>query len=149
MHFEGVHFSYSTFEEEVKVLRGLTLSVQVGKSLALVGPSGSGKSTVFHLVEKFYKPTSGAILLDDNDIKNLKDSWLRQQIAIVSQEPVLFNMSIADNIRYGANFRQVTNEEIESAAKSANIHEFILSLPEVRQILLSILFFTKYLIIGL
>ena len=131
MQFEGVHFSYSTSEEEKKVLRGLTLSVEIGRSLALVGPSGSGKSTAISLLEKFYKPTSGAILVDGTDVKSLKDSWLRQQIAIVSQEPVLFDMSIADNIRYGANFREVTDEEIQEAAQSANIHEFIMNLPEV------------------
>ncbi len=71
-------------------------------------------------------------MLDGSDIKHLKDSWLRQQISLVSQEPVLFDMSIADNIRYGANFREVTDEEIQEAAKSANIHDFIISLSEVR-----------------
>ena len=115
----------------MKILRGLTISVDPGKTLAFVGSSGSGKSTAISLLEKFYKPTAGAILLDDNDIKSLRDSWLRQQISLVSQEPVLFDMSIADNIRYGANFREVTDEEIQDAAKSANIHDTIISLPQV------------------
>ena len=105
--------------------------MEPGKTLAFVGPSGSGKSTTLSLLEKFYKLTSGSIMLDGSEIKHLKDSWLRQQISLVSQEPVLFDMSIADNIRYGANFREVTDEEIQEAAKSANIHDFIISLSEV------------------
>ncbi len=112
----------------------------------MVGSSGSGKSTIISIIERFYDHTSGNLQLGGTDIRNLNASWLRQQIATVSQEPVLFDMSIADNIRYGTNIGQVTNEEIESAAKSANIHEFILSLPEVRQILLSILFFYQLII---
>ena len=99
--------------------------------MALVGPSGSGKSTIISLLERFYDPTFGDLQLDGKDVRNLNLSWLRQQISLVSQEPVLFDMSIADNIRYGANFREVIDEEIQEAAKSANIHDFILSQPEV------------------
>ena len=69
--------------------------------------------------------------MDSNDIGTLNIQWLRSQIGLVSQEPVLFDTSIADNIRYGANFRKVTDEEVEMAAKSANIHNFIMSLPQV------------------
>jgi len=69
--------------------------------------------------------------LDGNDIRTLNIQWLRSQIGLVSQEPVLFDTSIADNIRYGANFREVTDEEVEMAAKSANIHDFVMSLPQV------------------
>lgn len=70
--------------------------------------------------------------MDGNDIKTLNIQWLRSQIGLVSQEPVLFNTTIADNIRYGANFREVTDSEVEAAAKAANIHSFIMGLPEVR-----------------
>lgn len=69
--------------------------------------------------------------LDDNDVKVLNVQWLRSQIGLVSQEPVLFNTSIADNIRYGVNFREVTDSEVEAAAKAANIHNFIMGLPQV------------------
>ena len=69
--------------------------------------------------------------MDGTNIKILRIQWLRQQIGLVSQEPALFDMTIADNIRYGANFKEVTSEEVEQAAKSANIHDFIMSLPQV------------------
>ena len=114
------------------MLQSLSVYIKSGQTLALVGPSGSGKSTVVSLTERFYDPTSGGILLNGVDLHNLNISWLRRQISLVSQEPVLFNMSIADNIRYGANFREVSDEEVFEAAKSANIHDFIQSLPEVR-----------------
>ena len=102
-----------------------------GQTLALVGPSGSGKSTIISLIERFYDSKNGDILLDGVDINDLNISWLRSQISLVSQEPVLFDMSIADNIRYGALFKKVSDEEVIEAAKSANIHEFIKSLPQV------------------
>ena len=114
------------------MLQSLSVYIEPGQTLALVGPSGSGKSTVVSLTERFYDPTSGGILLNGVDLHNLNISWLRRQISLVSQEPVLFNMSIADNIRYGANFREVSDEEVFEAAKSANIHDFIQSLPQVR-----------------
>ena len=116
---------------DVKVLQGLSLSVQPGKTLALVGPSGCGKSTVVSLIERFYDPVAGSLTMDSNDTRDLNLRWLRSQIGIVSQEPVLFNASIADNIRYGANFREVSDEEVIEAAKAANIHSFIETLPQV------------------
>ena len=82
-------------------------------------------------MQRFYDPTFGDLQVDDVDVHDLNIPWLRQQMSLVSQEPVLFDMSVADNIRYGANFREVKDEEIQEAAKSANIHDFILSLPEV------------------
>ena len=116
----------------MSILNGLNISVKPGNTLALVGPSGSGKSTIISLIERFYQPTGrGYLKLDGTDIRDLNTSWLRQQISLVSQEPVLFDMSIADNIRYGANFREVTDEEVQEAAKSANIHNFIVTLPQV------------------
>ena len=99
--------------------------------MALVGPSGCGKSTVVSLLERFYDVNAGSVKVDNDDIRDLNIRWLRRQIGIVCQEPVLFDRSIADNIRFGANFREVSDEEIVEAAKAANIHNFIQSLPEV------------------
>jgi len=105
--------------------------VTAGKTLALVGPSGCGKSTVVSLIERLYDPLGGGLSLDGTDLRDLNIRWLRSQIGIVSQEPVLFDASIADNIRYGANFREVSDEEVIEAAKAANIHNLITSLPKV------------------
>ena len=85
-------------------------------------------------MERFYDPSSGHVTLEGMDVKALNLNWLRQQIGIVPQEPVLFDISIADNIRYGALYRNVSDEEVIEAAKSANIHNFIESLPLVRRI---------------
>lgn len=126
----NIHFHYPS-RPEVEVLKGLSINVQPGQTLALVGSSGCGKSTVVSLLERFYDTQSGSLKIHDHDIRDLNIRWLRSQIGIVSQEPVLFDRSIADNIRYGANFREVTDEEIIEAAKAANIHSFIQSLPEV------------------
>ena len=112
-------------------MQGLNVSVKPGQTLALVGPSGCGKSTVVSLIERFYDVLSGSLTLDGNDVRDLNIRWLRSQIGIVSQEPVLFDSSIADNIRYGANFRDVSDVEVIEAAKAANIHSFIKSLPQV------------------
>lgn len=101
----------------------------VEQTVALVGESGSGKSTVISLLERFYDLDGGSILLDGIDIKQLQVRWLRQQIGLVSQEPVLFNTSIKANIVYGRD-DDVTESEIESAAKASNCHKFITSLPE-------------------
>ncbi|XP_013365568.1 PREDICTED: multidrug resistance protein 3 isoform X1 [Chinchilla lanigera] len=132
--FEGnvklneVMFSYPT-RPTVPVLRGLSLEVKRGQTLALVGSSGCGKSTVAQLLERFYDPTAGAVLLDGQEAKTLNVQWLRAQLGIVSQEPVLFDCSIEENIAYGDNSRAVTQEEIVRAAKEANIHQFIETLP--------------------
>ena len=127
---KGVHFTYPS-RPEAPVLQGLSVSVKPGQTLALVGPSGCGKSTVVSLIERFYEPTAGLVTVDEADVKDLNIRWLRNQIGIVSQEPVLFSASIADNIRYGANFRDVSDEEVIEAAKAANIHNFIDTLPQV------------------
>jgi ABC-type oligopeptide transport system ATPase subunit len=99
--------------------------------VALVGGSGCGKSTVVQLLQRFYDPREGSVFVDGNDVKKLNIRWLRQQIGIVSQEPVLFAMSIADNIRFGRD--DVTQADIERAAEEANAHSFISELPEVRK----------------
>lgn len=106
-----------------------------GQTLALVGPSGCGKSTIVSLVERFYDPVLGSLTLEGNDLRDLNLQWLRTQIGIVSQEPVLFDASIKENIMYGALFRDVSDEEIVEAAKSANIHSFIEGLPLVSVVL--------------
>ena len=101
-----------------------------GTTTALVGPSGSGKSTTVALLQRFYDPIKGRVLLDGHDIKVLNLQWLRSLMGLVQQEPVLFNLSVRDNIAYGDNSREVTQEEIEKAARMANIHELITSLPK-------------------
>ena len=126
----NVIFAYPA-RESVNVLSDLNLSVKLGKTLAIVGSSGSGKSTIFSLIERFYDPQSGCLMLDGVDLRDVNIRWLREKIGFVSQEPDLLEGSIAENIRYGALFREVSDEEIIEAAKSANIHSFIESLPQV------------------
>ncbi|XP_005041072.1 PREDICTED: ATP-binding cassette sub-family B member 5 isoform X2 [Ficedula albicollis] len=134
-HFEGniefrnVHFVYPT-RPEVQVLQGLSVKVKKGQTLALVGSSGCGKSTSIQLLERFYDPVEGQVLADGFDTKSLHLQWLRSRLGLVSQEPILFDCSIAENIQYGDNSRVVSQEEIEEAAKAANIHAFIEKLPE-------------------
>jgi ATP-binding cassette, subfamily B (MDR/TAP), member 1 len=92
------------------------------------------KSTCAALILRLYDPDHGSVCFDGHDIRSLNVSWLRSQIGFVQQEPVLFNMSIRDNIAYGVNARTTTQEEIEEAARKANVHDFIVSLPHVRLI---------------
>ncbi|XP_072364747.1 ATP-dependent translocase ABCB1 [Scyliorhinus torazame] len=127
--FEDVGFNYPT-RPDMTVLRGLTVSVGKGQTLALVGSSGCGKSTTVQLLERFYDPLRGKVLLDGHNMKDLNIQWARAQIGIVSQEPVLFDCNIAENIAYGDNSRVVSQEEIEAAAKAANIHSFVETLPQ-------------------
>ncbi|NXN95193.1 MDR3 protein, partial [Rhinopomastus cyanomelas] len=122
--FNDVVFSYPA-RPEAKVLQGLNVDVGKGQTLALVGSSGCGKSTVVQLLERFYDPLGGEVLLDGQNAKTLNVQWLRAQIGIVSQEPMLFDCTIAENIAYGDNSREVSQEEIVKAAKEANIHSFI------------------------
>ncbi|PVD39429.1 hypothetical protein C0Q70_02059 [Pomacea canaliculata] len=125
--FKNIHFSYPS-RPEVKVLNGLNLTIQPGQTMALVGSSGCGKSTTVQLLQRFYDPQEGQVLLDGIDIRELNVRWLRSNIGVVSQEPVLFATTIAENIRYGRD--GVTQAEIEQAAKNANAHDFIMALPE-------------------
>ncbi|MBZ3872674.1 Phosphatidylcholine translocator ABCB4 [Sciurus carolinensis] len=134
--FNEVVFNYPT-RPNVPVLQGLSLEVKKGQTLALVGSSGCGKSTVVQLLERFYDPLAGTVfvnfgfqLLDGQEAKKLNVQWLRAQLGIVSQEPILFDCSIAENIAYGDNSRVVSQEDIVSAAKAANIHPFIETLPQ-------------------
>ena len=107
------------------------MKCSTGDTTALVGPSGGGKSTTIALLQRFYDPLHGKILLDGHDIKILNVQWLRSLMGLVQQEPVLFNLSIRDNIAYGVNHREVTQDEVENAARMANIHELIIKLPQV------------------
>ncbi|KAJ8353931.1 hypothetical protein SKAU_G00214980 [Synaphobranchus kaupii] len=127
--FQNVQFHYPS-RPDVPVLQGLSMRVKKGQTLALVGSSGCGKSTIVQLLERFYDPIEGAVMLDQHNSKELNIHWLRAQMGIVSQEPVLFDCSLAENIAYGDNSRVVSQEEITEVAKAANIHSFIESLPQ-------------------
>uniref|UniRef100_A0A7N5ZYI5 ATP-binding cassette, sub-family B (MDR/TAP), member 4 n=1 Tax=Anabas testudineus TaxID=64144 RepID=A0A7N5ZYI5_ANATE len=129
VRFESVKFNYPS-RPDVPILQGMNLKVKKGETLALVGSSGCGKSTTIQLLERFYDPREGRVVLDNINAKDLNIYWLRSQIGIVSQEPVLFDCTLAENIAYGDNSRTVTQEEIEAAAKAANIHSFIEGLPQ-------------------
>ncbi|KAH9291620.1 hypothetical protein KI387_043189 [Taxus chinensis] len=128
IEFQHVSFKYPT-RPDVQIFRDLCLFVHSGKTVALVGESGSGKSTAIALLERFYDPDSGRIFLDGVEIRQLQLKWLRQQMGLVSQEPVLFNDTIRANIAYGKE-GTVTDEQIIAAAEAANAHNFISSLPQ-------------------
>lgn len=125
--FQDVSFAYPT-RPDIKVFNGMSLTIKAGQTVALVGPSGGGKSTTVSLLERFYDPTAGSILLDGQDIKNLNVQWLRDQVGLVSQEPVLFARSIKENIAYG--LPGATDEQIIAVAKASNAHDFISKFPD-------------------
>ncbi|CAH8553964.1 unnamed protein product [Schistosoma intercalatum] len=125
--FRNVSFAYPS-RPDIAVLKNFSLSIKSGQTVALVGPSGSGKSTVVHMLQRFYDPMKGEVLVEDEDIKNLDLKAYRNQIGCVQQEPVLFEGTISDNIRLGK--LDATQDEIEEAAKLANAHGFIQQLPD-------------------
>lgn len=131
IQFRDVHFRYPT-RPGVRVLQGLNLTVKPGTYIALVGASGCGKSTTIQLIERFYDPLHGKVLLDGHDIAELNIQEYRKNIALVSQEPTLYAGSIRFNILLGATKpeSEVTQEEIVQACRNANILEFIESLPQ-------------------
>ncbi|GAA5912585.1 hypothetical protein JCM5296_000742 [Sporobolomyces johnsonii] len=131
IRFENCHFRYPT-RPHVPVLRGLNLEVKPGQFAAIVGPSGSGKSTTIQLVERFYDPLAGRVIVDGQDVSNLNVQSYRRAISLVSQEPTLYAGTIRFNITLGAHVpaEQVTQEEVERACKQANIHDFVMSLPD-------------------
>jgi subfamily B ATP-binding cassette protein MsbA len=122
--FKNVHFGY----EEKEVLKGLTLDVRVGDIVAFVGPSGAGKTTILNLIPRFYDVTQGQILIDGVDIRDCTIKSLMSQIGIVTQETILFNDTVANNISYGSG--KIGLEAIKKAAKIANAHEFIMKMPQ-------------------
>ena len=121
--FENVYFKY----EDDMILKAINLDVQSGEILAFVGMSGGGKTSLVNLLPRFYDVTEGAILIDGDDIRKASISSLRDQMAIVTQEPILFNDSVRNNIAYG-NYR-ASDEEIQRAAKAAYAYDFIQSFP--------------------
>ncbi|XP_047122153.1 ATP-dependent translocase ABCB1-like [Schistocerca piceifrons] len=127
INFRNVHFEYPS-RKGVKILKGLNLSIKGGETVALVGSSGCGKSTCIQLIQRFYDPLDGAVELDGHDIRSLNVGWLRSQIGVVGQEPVLFQTTVEENIRYGRD--GCTKEDIVNAAKMANAHAFISKLPQ-------------------
>jgi ATP-binding cassette subfamily B protein len=124
--FDRVTFQYEG--SETPVLDGLSLKLDVGKSIAIVGPSGSGKSTLLNLILRLYVPDEGRVTIDGVDIRRVTRESLRESMAVVFQENMLFNMSIRENIRLGK--EGATDEEVEQAARKAEIHRYIMSLPK-------------------
>lgn len=125
IEFKDVSFSYNN--DEGTVLTDLNMTINPGKTVALVGPSGAGKTTLCHLIPRFYEIKAGTILLDNIDIKDIKIKSLRKNIGLVQQDVFLFTGTIKENILYGD--PEASEEEIVDAAKNASIHDFILSLP--------------------
>lgn len=122
--FESVSFRY---EEREHVLRDVSFHIDAGESVAIIGPTGAGKSTLASLVDRFYDPDQGRVLIDGRDVRDVTLDSLRAQFSVVLQEPLLFSTSILENIRYGK--PDAPREEIEAAAKAANAHDFIMKLP--------------------
>jgi ABC-type multidrug transport system fused ATPase/permease subunit len=125
VEFRSVSFHYN---EESAVLRKVDLRAEPGQVLAIVGRTGAGKTTMASLLLRFYDPTDGSILLDGHDLRDLRLSWLRQQVSVVLQDPILFSTTIAENIAFGK--PGASREQIIEAARMAQAHEFIHALPD-------------------
>lgn len=128
VEFRNVHFRYPTRPEQ-PILRGLDLKIEPGQYVALVGASGCGKSTTIALLERFYDPHAGGVYIDGKDITSLNINEYRSFIALVSQEPTLYQGSIRDNVLLGADNANVTDAQIKFACEEANIYDFIMSMP--------------------
>ncbi|KAG1942923.1 antigen peptide transporter 1 [Pimephales promelas] len=125
--FRNITFAYPN-RPDTDVLKSVSLELKPGQITALVGPSGSGKTTIVSLLERFYQPQNGQILLDQKPLLSYKDKYLHEKISVVSQEPVLFARSVLENIRYGK--EDASDEDVRAAAKLANADDFISSLPK-------------------
>ena len=128
IEFQNVGFSYSTEEGEHQILHNIDLQVRAGEVLALVGPSGAGKSTLVNLIPRFFDVSTGAILIDGHDLRSLTLASLRRQVAQVTQETILFNDTVHNNIAYGQ--PDVKRSVVEEAAKNALAHDFIVKMPQ-------------------
>ncbi len=128
IEFKNVGFSYSTEEGEHQILHNIDLEVRAGEVLALVGPSGAGKSTLVNLIPRFFDVSTGSILIDGNDLRSLTLASLRRQVAQVTQETILFNDTVRNNIAYGR--PDVKVSVVEAAARNALAHDFILRMPQ-------------------
>uniref|UniRef100_A0A4W6DHZ3 Bile salt export pump n=1 Tax=Lates calcarifer TaxID=8187 RepID=A0A4W6DHZ3_LATCA len=131
IEFIDCKFTYPT-RPDIQVLNGLNVSVKPGQTLAFVGSSGCGKSTSVQLLERFYDPDHGRVLIDGHDSTRVNVPFLRSKIGIVSQEPILFDCSIAENIKYGDNSREISMNEVISAAKKAQLHTCSMTLAIIR-----------------
>jgi len=125
IEFQNVHFAYG---KNKPLLTDVSFHADPGETIAIVGPSGSGKTTVINMIPRFYDVTSGQVLVDGHDVRDVTLSSLRSQIGIVLQETFLFNMTIRENIRYGRS--DATDEEVERAARAAAAHDFIMDLDD-------------------
>lgn len=128
IELKDVHFRYPA-RPDIEIFSGFSLHVPSGVTAALVGQSGSGKSTVISLLERFYDPDSGEVLIDGVNLKKFQLRWIRERIGLVSQEPILFLTTIRENIAYGK--ENATEEEIRTAIRLANAAKFIDKLPQV------------------
>lgn len=137
IEFKDIYFSYPS-RPDTQVLQGLNLRVPAGKTVGLVGGSGSGKSTVIALLQRFYDPVEGEVLLDGYKIRRLQLKWLRSQMGLVNQEPILFATSIKENILFGK--EGASMDDVITAAKAANAHDFIVKLPDGYETEVSLLF---------
>jgi ABC-type multidrug transport system fused ATPase/permease subunit len=125
---ENLHFQYPT--ASTKTFEDINLEIAAGETVALVGESGSGKSTIARLINRFYDPQEGRVCIDGNDLRDLDVKSMRDHIGIVSQEPLLFDDTIAENIARGKVGAKATIDEIEAAARAANAYSFIQSFPD-------------------
>ena len=128
IRFADVSFSYEHAEDSPVVLHGINLEVKAGEVLAVVGSSGAGKSTLVHLIPRFFDVSGGRILIDDSDVRDVTLESLRSQIGVVTQETVLFNDTVRNNIAYGQ--PHVSQKRVEEAARAARAYEFVRGLPE-------------------